>query len=122
MAKAVIKSGGIAQNPLAVISSLIAVVEAAFSYPVTRLSGSNQTVFVTFMVGFPVLLMACFFVTVWFKPGHLYAPKDYASPTDFLRGIGKSSAIPPRAAPELSGPQPGPSGVDQADIARQPNT
>ncbi len=73
------KRGGIAQNPLAVISILIGVVEAAFSYPVTRLSGLNQTICVIFMVVFPVLLMMCFFATVWFKPGHLYAPKDYAS-------------------------------------------
>lgn len=111
----------IAQNPLAVISTLIALVEAAFSYPVTKLSGQNQTIFVVFMVGFPVLLMLCFFITVWFKPGHLYAPRDYASPTDFLRGIGKGSAIPPGATPELGIPEPSSLRIDRAEVARQPN-
>ncbi len=115
------RPGVIAQNPLAVISLLIAIVEMALAYPVTKLSGSSQTEFVHFMVGFPLLLMILFFVTVWFRPGHLYSPKDYASPTDFLRGIGKGSAIPPQAAPESLGPQLRPSGIDPADAARQPN-
>lgn len=121
MARVPTRPGVVAQNPLAVISTLIALVEAAFAYPVTRLSGLNQTIFVLFMVAFPVLLMMCFFATVWFKPGHLYAPKDYASPADFLRGIGKGSAIPPHAEPEMGGAQPSPPSIEGGHVAGQPN-
>ncbi len=121
MKKLTSSSGLSAQNPLAVIALLIGIVEAAFAYPVTHLSGSNQTVFVYFMVGFPVLLVLCFFITVWAKPGHLYSPKDYASPTDFLRGIGKSSAIPPQAAQEPPRKPSGASKIDRAGASQQPN-
>jgi|SRR5882724_8125256 len=81
------------QNPLTVIAALIGVVEAAFAYPVTKLTGANQTVFVYFMVGFPSLLLLCFFATVWFKPAHLYGPRDYTQDDSFLRGIGRVSAL-----------------------------
>jgi len=81
--------GVVPRNPLAVIASLIGVVEVAFAYPVTRLSGINQTIIVVFLVAFPVLLVVCFFVTVWFKPGHLYSPKDYSTDESFLVGIRK---------------------------------
>src|SRR5258708_25950991 len=110
-----------AQNLLAVIALLIGIVEAAFAYPVTHLSGSNQTVFVYFMVGFPVLLVLCFFITVWAKPGHLYSPKDYASPADFLRGIGKSSAIPAQATPESPKRQSAAKSIDRGDASQEPN-
>lgn len=106
MAKGRTARNELAKNPLAVIASLIGVVEAAFVYPVTKLSGPNQTVFVAFMVGFPVLLMMCFFLTVWFKPGHLYSPGEYETPTDFLKGIGKVSAIPAQATLDSPGSKP----------------
>ena len=78
---------------MAVIASLIGVVELAFAYPVTKLSGSNQTVIVWFMVCFPTLLLLCFFATVWLKPGHLYGPKDYGKDESFLKGIGRLPAV-----------------------------
>jgi hypothetical protein len=93
-------------NPLAVIASLIGVVELAFAYPITKLSGSNQTILVFFMVGFPVFLVSCFFLTVWFKPGHLYSPRDYADDQSFLGGIGRMPGLPSqRAIPLPDEPQ-----------------
>jgi hypothetical protein len=93
-------------NPLTVIAALIGIVELAFAYPITKLSGTNQTIFVVFMVSFPVLLMSCFFLTVWFKPGHLYAPRDYANDQSFLGGIGRVPALPvPRAIPPPEEPE-----------------
>jgi hypothetical protein len=96
---------GRAQNPLTVIAALIGVVEAAFAYPVTKLSGFNQSVFVCFMVGFPVLLLLCFFFTVWFTPGHLYGPRDYTRDDSFLRVIGRESAL--SSAPSPPPPEEG---------------
>src|SRR5713226_355245 len=90
------------QNPLAVIASLIAVVEIAFAYPVTVLSDTNQTILVVFLVSFPVLLLLCFFLTVWFRPGHLYSPKDYSKDESFLEGIGRL----PAGSPKRIGEQP----------------
>ena len=113
------------QNPLAVIALLIGVVEAAFAYPVTQLQGTNQTVFVIFMVGFPVLLMLAFFLTVWFRPGHLYAPKDYTRDESFLEGIGRVPAVPSRKAIPQPVEQPieqqlAPESIRGADAVRQP--
>lgn len=104
MAKVPTRTGLIPQNPLAVIALLIGVVEAALSYPVTMLSGTNQTIFVWFMVGFPSLLMLGFYLTVWFRPGHLYSPKDYAKDETFLEGIGK---LAPKSIERTSGQQIG---------------
>jgi hypothetical protein len=87
------KKSGSRINPLITISTLIGVVEWAFAYPVSRLSDSNQTLVVRFMVLFPFALMAGFFAVVWFRPGHLYGPADYGSNADFLRAIGKIPAI-----------------------------
>ena len=106
----------IPQNPLAVIAALIGVVEAAFAYPVTRLTGANQTIFVAFMVGFPFFLVFCFFLTVWFKPGHLYAPKDYSKDESFLAVIRKIPAISSSVSQEqgawqAADPRSGPTGA-----------
>ncbi len=86
-------------NPLAVISALIVVVELAFAYPVTQLSGSNQTLVVLFMVTFPFVLYGGFLLLVWFKPAHLYAPKDYEADKSFLDAIGKAQ---PSGTPAIS--------------------
>ena len=87
-------------NPLTVIGSLIGVVELAFAYPVTQLSGSNQTIVVIFMVGFPILLLLAFFLIVWFRPGHLYGPKDYSKDESFLEGIRQIPGGSPRRIEE----------------------
>lgn len=81
------------ENPFAVISALIGVIEIAFSYPVTRLSGSNQTIVVMFMVTFPILLLLCFFGILWFKPTHLYGPDRFRSDKAFLSSLSRFSAI-----------------------------
>jgi hypothetical protein len=93
MAKGDSRAKQLQRNPLTVIAALIGVVEAAFAYPVTRLTGTNQTFIVAFMVLFPALLLLCFFITVWFFPGHLYGPSDYTQDDSFLMGIGRVSAL-----------------------------
>lgn len=121
---------GFAENPLAVIASLFSIMEAAFVYPVTKLSGSNQTLFVHFMVGFPILVVVGFFLILWFKPGHLYAPGEYESSNDYLRSIGKVSAIPAqeraglpdskRAQPPVDRSAEGKRAVKQPTLAEEP--
>jgi len=90
-------------NPLAVIAALIGVVEAAFAYPVTKLAGVNQTIVILFMVIFPFVLLLTFFLIVWFKPAHLYAPKDYQVDKSFLDAIGKAQ---PSGALDAAGIMP----------------
>jgi hypothetical protein len=108
MAKGDSRTRQLQRNPLTVIAALIGVVEAAFAYPVTKLTGTNQTVFVLFMVCFPVLLLLCFFITVWFRPAHLYGPSDYTQDNSFLAGIGRIPAFPGAAVtPPPYEPPPG---------------
>ncbi len=83
----------VAGNPLAVTVAFMGVVECAFAYPVTKLTGSNQTIFVIFMVCFPILVLALFFLVVWCRPTHLYGPKDYSKDEHFLSALVKTSAL-----------------------------
>ncbi len=108
------------QNPLAIIALLVGLVEAAFAYPVTKLSGVNQTIMVVFMVGFPVLLMLCLLLVMWFKPGVLYGPKDYAKDESFLQAIGR--AIPAQGiTPQPIQQQATPANTGPAQAAPQLN-
>lgn len=75
------------RNPITIVALLIGIVEVAFAYPVTQLTGGLQAIVVTFMVSFPILLLSVFFLIVWFRPGHLYGPKDFEKDENFLKAI-----------------------------------
>ncbi len=114
-------------TPLAVIAALIGVVEAAFAYPVTKLSGSNQTIFVAFMVAFPFALLVGLFLMLWFRPAHLYAPKDFKADRAFLDAIGRTqpaaavAAAPPESVgTELPRERLGASGGTQNEQRAEP--
>src|SRR5882762_11256467 len=110
------------QNPLGIIALLIGIVELAFAYPVTKLQGLNQTLVIAFMVSFPFLLMLGFFLTVWFRPGHLYGPKDYTKDESFLEGIGKIPAMfTTKVIPQPAELQPSSERARGADDGRQPD-
>lgn len=106
-----------AGNPLAVISLFISIVEAAFVYPVTHLQGANQTVFVFFMVGFPTLFLILFFLTVWFRPGHLFGPKDYLNEQHYLESIGRAAVTFRGAALEASSTARVPIGISSEGLS-----
>ena len=82
------------RNPLAVVALFVSAIDAIFAYPVTKLAGINQTIIIAFMVVFPSALMVFFFLTVWFRPAHLYGPGDFTKDENFLRGIRATSALP----------------------------
>lgn len=73
------------RNALGVISLFVGVVELAFAYPVTVLSGVTQIVFVIFMVSFPVLVLAGFFFVLLKYPENFYSPSDFQDPQAFTR-------------------------------------
>lgn len=94
------------RNPLAIIAGLIAIVELALAYPVTQLAGRNQDLFVDFMVGFPCLLLVGFFLILWFRPSHFYAPRDFQDDRTFLEALGKAQPARPSLAAEPGSKSP----------------
>ena len=75
------------KNALGVIALFVSIIELAFAYPVTVLSGNAQLAFLSFMIAFP-LLVACPILLRYRLSGLT------------LRCRGRC-AIKPRSAPDL---------------------
>jgi hypothetical protein len=74
-------------NPLWIISIFFSFTEVALGYVVFNTTGGIQIALTCFVIGFPILVAAAFFALLWFRPEHLYAPKDFGSDESFLRSI-----------------------------------
>jgi hypothetical protein len=71
------------RNPLTVIGVFAGVAEICGTVVLPRLDPELQCVFVWFVMGFPVLLVAAFFLTLNLNPRCLYAPSDYRDESIF---------------------------------------
>ena len=74
------KNGAKVSNPLTLIAIFAGVTEAVgqLMLPhIDKLSATNQSVLVWFLVLFPVLLVILFFLTLNFNRNALYAPSDF---------------------------------------------
>ena len=80
-------------NALGVISLLVGIVELAFAYPVTTLTGTAQIVVIAFMVSFPVLLLAGFFFVLIRFPENFYSPSDFQDPELFTQLVTRRDAL-----------------------------
>jgi hypothetical protein len=74
-------------NPLWIISFFFSFTEIALGYVVFKTTGGIQVSLTCFVIGFPILVATAFFALLWFRPEHLYAPKDFGSDESFLRSI-----------------------------------
>ncbi len=68
-------------TPLWVISLFISLTETVLGLAVTKTTGTVQVMLTVFVIVFPVMIAAAFFVLLWFRPHHLYAPSDYSNVT-----------------------------------------
>lgn len=74
-------------NPLWIISLFFSFTEIALGYVVFKTTGGIQVALTCFVIAFPILVAVAFFAVLWFRPEHLYAPKDFGSDESFLRSI-----------------------------------
>jgi len=72
-------------NPLTVIAIFASIAEISGTVIFPTLSESIQPVFVWFLIGFPTLLVLCFFITLNLNPRSLYAPSDYKDEDNYVK-------------------------------------
>lgn len=74
-------------NPLTIIAIFAALAEIAGTISLGIVDASLQSVFVWFVMLFPVLLVASFFLTLNFNPKVLYAPADFRDDKSFIATV-----------------------------------
>lgn len=77
-------------NPLWIISLFFSFTEIALGVVAFKTTGNVQVALTCFVVGFPLLIAAGFFALLWYRPEHLYAPKDFGSDESFLKSIAEA--------------------------------
>lgn len=71
-------------NPLTIIAIFAALAEVAGTGALAAVDKELQATFIWFVMGFPVFLVAAFFLTLNFNPKVLYAPSDFRDDEFFL--------------------------------------
>jgi hypothetical protein len=71
-------------NPLTIIAIFAALAEVAGTVAIATVDKSLQGIFIWFVMGFPVLLVTAFFLTLNFNSRVLYAPSDFKKEELFL--------------------------------------
>ena len=72
-------------NPLTAVCVFAGIAEVALAVTLPRLKGDIQLIFAYFAIGFPILLLVLFFVTLNFNRKALYAPSDFSDETNFIK-------------------------------------
>lgn len=74
-------------NPLTIIALFAGFAEVAGTVILPLLDKELQTTFIWFIIGFPIILVVCFFITLNFNTEVLYSPSDYKNEEHFLKAI-----------------------------------
>lgn len=84
------------KNPLTVIAMFAGIAEVSGAAVLPFIDTSIQEQYVFFLMGFPCLLVALFFITLWCKHFVLYAPSDFKEDQNFMDAHFKrsSSSLP----------------------------
>lgn len=77
-------------NPLTIIAIFAALAEIAGTVALGIVDTSHQGTFIWFVMGFPILLVVLFFITLNFNSRALYAPSDFKDESNFLKTLEKS--------------------------------
>lgn len=72
-------------NPLTVIGIFAGIAQVAGTIVLPLVEQELQSVFIWYVMGFPVLLVLLFFATLIFKPKVLYAPSDFTDEQNFMK-------------------------------------
>jgi hypothetical protein len=79
------------KNPLTVIAMFAAIAEISGTTVLPFIEAENQSVYIWFLMFFPVFLVGTFFMTLNFNHRVLYAPSDYKDEKNFVNPFGKAS-------------------------------
>jgi len=77
-------------NPLTIVAIFAALADALSTVALGLLNAPLQNVFIWFVMIFPILIVALFFITLNFNAKVLYAPKDFADESHFFQLISES--------------------------------
>ncbi len=73
------------RNPLTVIAIFAGATELGGTYVLPYVTdASNQRLYIWFLMVFPTYLISLFFLMLWHKHVHLYAPSDYSDENNFV--------------------------------------
>ena len=86
-----IEKVGHIKNPLTIIAMFAAIAEISGTAVLPFIHESNQSIYVWFLIFFPVLLITLFFLTLNFNHRVLYAPSDYQNEDNFLHSLPRAS-------------------------------
>ena len=81
------------KSPLSVIAIFAGISEIAMTVTLLNLPSDNQKTFIWFVMLFPILLVALFFIVLYKKPAVLFSPGDYQDDGAYLSSIGVSKGI-----------------------------
>lgn len=73
------------KNPLTIIAIFSTLAEAAGVAVLPFVSEELQRIFIWYVIGFPILLVILFFITLNFNRQALYAPSDYKNESNFIK-------------------------------------
>jgi len=73
------------KNPLTIIAIFAGLAEIAGTTALALVDKELQAIFIWFVMGFPLVLVCLFFLTLNFNPSVLYAPSDFQDEQNFLR-------------------------------------
>ena len=79
------------KNPLTIIAIFAAIAEISGTVVLPFIAEENQTVYVWFLMVFPILLISLFFLTLNFNHKVLYAPSDYKNEDNFLHSLQRAT-------------------------------
>jgi len=85
---------GPVKNPLTIIAIVAGIAEVSGTVVLPDLSTGNQSVFIWFLMLFPMILVILFFCTLNWNHKVLYAPSDYADDASFLQTLEKQIKKP----------------------------
>lgn len=80
------------KNPLVLIALFAGVSEAAMAVTLVQLPEAIQSIFVWFVMVFPIILVLGFFFVLYKKPAVLFSPSDYKNDEMYLSSIGENIA------------------------------
>ncbi|MCB6415113.1 FHA domain-containing protein [Faecalimonas umbilicata] len=73
------------QNPLTIIGIFAGIAEVAGTTVLPFVDTELQKIFICYVMGFPLLLVILFFLTLNKNPKVLYAPSDFADEKNFMK-------------------------------------
>src|SRR6266508_6798413 len=84
---------GIVKNPLTIIAIFAGTAEVSGTAILPYLQTQNQTLYVWFLMIFPLTIVVLFFMTLNWNYKVLYAPSDFANEDNFINILQKASSI-----------------------------